>query len=58
MTSLPVLMETNNLLPKNQHEFRAGRSTMSALAAIQQDWAENSAEKLITGVLLWDLLMH
>ena len=28
-----------NLLPQNQHRFRAGRSTMSA---IQQEWAENT----------------
>ena len=41
-----------NLLPQNQHRFRAGRSTMPA---IQQEWAENTANKFITGVLLWDL---
>ena len=46
------LMEDNGLLPQNQHSFRAGRSTMSALAAIQQEWATNSEEKLITGALL------
>ena len=28
---------------------------MSALASIQQEWAENTAEKSIIGVLLWDL---
>ena len=28
---------------------------MSALAAIQQEWAENSENKLVTGVLLWDI---
>ena len=48
-------MEKNDLLPPNQHGFRAGRSTMTALTAIQQEWANNTAEKFITGVLLWDL---
>ena len=48
-------MEKNNLLPPNQHGFRQGRSTMTALSAIQQEWAENTANKFITGVLLWDL---
>ena len=28
---------------------------MSALAAIQQEWAENTEKDLITGILLWDL---
>ena len=28
---------------------------MTALTAIQQEWANNTAKKLITGVLLWDL---
>ena len=28
---------------------------MTALSAIQQEWAENTANKFITGVLLWDL---
>ena len=48
-------MEGNGILPQNQHGFREGRSTMSALAAIQQEWATNTQENLITGVLLWDL---
>ena len=48
-------MEKNKLLPPNQHGFREGRSTMTALSAIQQEWAENTANKFITGVLLWDL---
>ena len=29
-------MEKYKLLPQNQHRFRAGRSTMSALSAVQQ----------------------
>ena len=52
---ITAYMETNGLLPPNQHGFRAGRSTMSALSAIQQEWANNTSSKLITGVLLWDL---
>ena len=28
---------------------------MSALAAIQQEWAKNTEKDLITGILLWDL---
>ena len=28
---------------------------MTALSAIQQEWAENTVNKFITGVLLWDL---
>jgi hypothetical protein len=42
-------MGKDGLLPKNQHGFRAGRSTLSALASIQQEWAVNSASKYITG---------
>ena len=48
-------MEDNKLLPPNQHGFRERRSTMTALSAIQQEWAENTANKFITRVLLWDL---
>ena len=48
-------METHHLLPENQHGFRAKRSTMTALEAIQNEWANNSQNKLKTGVLLWDL---
>ena len=39
---------------QSQKGFRAGRSTMSALASVQQKWAENTANNLITGVLLRD----
>ena len=48
-------METNNLLPQNQHGFRPKRSTMSALSAMQEEWTRNTENKLKTGVLLWDL---
>ena len=48
-------METNNLLPQNQLGFRPKRSTMTALSAMQEQWTRNAEEKLITGVLLWDL---
>ena len=48
-------LESNQLLPDNQHGFRKKRSTMSAWESIQQDWANKTDEKLTTGVLLWDL---
>ena len=47
--------EDNDLLPENQHGFRAKRSTMTALTNIQHEWASNTEKKLITGILLWDL---
>ena len=50
-----VYMETNNLLPHNQHGFRPRRSTMTAWADIQNEWSNNTDAKDITGVLLWDL---
>ena len=31
----------NNLLPATQHGFRAHRSTMTAWAEVQKDWAKN-----------------
>ena len=39
----------------NQHGFRSKRSTMTAWAQIQQEWATNFENRDITGVLLWDL---
>ena len=48
-------LETNDLLPKNQHGFRPKRSTMTAWNEIQLDWAIKSEQKQVTGVLLWDL---
>ena len=48
-------METNKLIPDNQHGFRKGRSTMTALSDIQQEWTKNTDDKFITGILLWDL---
>ena len=48
-------MEKNNLFPETQHGFRKNRSTMSALAAMQQEWIENTEAKEKTGILLWDL---
>ena len=49
-------LESNGLLPHNQHRFRPLRSTMTAWAEIQKQWAQNSDEKKLTGVPLWDLL--
>ena len=48
-------MEKNKLFPENQHGFRKNRSTMTALAAMQQRWMERTEEKEKTGILLWDL---
>jgi hypothetical protein len=48
-------VETNKILPKNQYGFRKGRSTMTALTAMQKEWVKNSEQGLMTGVLVWDL---
>ena len=48
-------LEKNKLLPENQHGFRAHRSTATALTAMQKEWAANTEEGLITGILIWDL---
>ena len=48
-------MEDNNLLPENQHGFRRNRSTMTAMAAMQQKWIEKTEAREKTGILLWDL---
>jgi hypothetical protein len=48
-------MEIHGLLPENQHGFRSKRSTMTALSSMQQEWIQNSDNKLKTGILLWDL---
>ena len=48
-------LETNNLLPENQHEFRANRSTVTALTAMQKEWVANTKEGLLTVILNWDL---
>ena len=48
-------MEKHKLLPNNQHGFRAMRSTMTALSAMQKDWVRRNEDGLITGVLIWDL---
>ena len=50
-----AFMETNKLLPANQHGFRAKRSTMTAWANLQRDWVQNTDDKKVTGILLWDL---
>ena len=47
--------EENNLVPDNQHGFRAKRSTMTAWSDIQHEWASNKEEKKMSIVLLWYL---
>ena len=48
-------LESNGLLPGNQHGFRPRRSTMTAWQEVQLDWATKGEDGLVTGVLLWDL---
>ena len=52
---LTRFVEVNKILPNNQHGFRANRSTMTALTAMQKEWMKNSEDGLLTGVLVWDL---
>lgn len=52
---LTKFMEDNGLLPTNQHGFRKGRSTMTALTEIQKQWISSTEEGQKTGVLIWDL---
>ena len=54
-SQLSDYLETNKLLPANQHGFRPRRSTMTAWQEIQLDWAQKNENNLVTGVLLWDL---
>jgi retron-type reverse transcriptase len=54
-SQLSDYLETNKLLPDNQHGFRPKRSTMTAWQEIQLDWALNTEQNMVTGVLLWDL---
>ena len=54
-SQLSDYLESNKLLPSNQHGFRPRRSTMTAWQEIQLDWALNTEKNLVTGVLLWDL---
>ena len=42
-------------IPKNQHGFRLNRSTMTAWCEMQENWAQNSEVKNMTGILLWDV---
>ena len=52
---LTRFVEVHKLLPNNQHGFRAQRSTMTALTAMQTEWMKNTEDGLLTGVLVWDL---
>ena len=40
-------LESNNLLTENHHRFQAKRSTISAWAYIQQEWASNTNNNYI-----------
>ena len=50
-----LYMEENSLLPKSQYGFRSRISTMTALTEVQKQWANNTENKEITGILMWDL---
>ena len=52
---LTRFVEVHQVLPNNQHGFRANRSTMTALTAMKKEWIKNSEDGLLTGVLVWDL---
>ena len=47
--------EKLNLLPLQQHGFRAGRSTTTAIASMVSEWTRAHEKGLSTGILLWDL---
>ena len=47
--------EEKNLLPMQQHGFRQGRSTVTALTSMMSDWVCNYENGRHTGALLWDL---
>ena len=55
LTQLEKFVEENDLLPKQQHGFRANRSTETCLASMVAEWSKQYDEKRDTGILLWDL---
>ena len=44
-SQLSDFLESNDLLPQNQHSFRPGRSCMTAWQEIQLDWAIKTEQK-------------
>ena len=42
-------------MPGTQHGFRSKRSTQTAWSQVQQNWANDTEKKKLTGVLMWDL---
>ena len=46
-SQLSDYLESNKLLPSNQHGFRPRRSTMTAWQEIQLDWAMKTEKDLI-----------
>jgi len=55
LTQLTDYFERNRLLPEQQHGFRSGRSTTTAVASMIAEWSKAHEENKTTGVLLWDL---
>ena len=54
-SQMSEFLESNNLLPENQHGFRPKRYTMTAREEIQLDWAKNTESNHVSGILLWNL---
>ena len=55
LDQLAEYFEANSLLPQQQHGFRPGRSTTTALASMVSEWSRNYDAGMNTGILLWDL---
>ena len=55
LAQLSSYFEENDLLPLQQHGFRANRSTTSGLASMVAEWSKAYEAGQTTGVLLWDL---
>ena len=53
--ALYYLFAIHGLLINSQRGFRAGRSTMTALTAMQKSWIQNTEDGLMTSILVWDL---
>ena len=48
--------EVSKLLPDNQHGFRAHRSTMTALSAMQKDWIKVKCTEVLPEIVFYIIL--
>ena len=55
LSQISSYFEKYNLLPQQQHGFRAGRSTTTAVASMVAEWSAAYEAGQSTGILLWDL---